>query len=320
MDVAILAAVVILIGLVATVLLRRTEAGPVREMREAKDVISDHALKTINEIKGIGETVYKLAQQQEEAQKLGDSLKDLLQAPRLRGSYGEAVLEEMLDRVLPKGIWDRQYVIEGRETVDCVVKYRDVVVPIDAKFPRDDYRRYMEAETEGDKSSYWRDFESSVKEKIRSIEAKYVKPEKGTTEFALMFIPSEAIYYETIAEKNHLGEPSSILEYAQEHHVVPVSPNTFYAFLQVILLGIRNIEIIKGAKRLQDGLSNLQRSFELFHKKHEEIGAGIEKAAEAYRVGSGHIDRFKRRLDSTLQLEGFPEESEALTSESSPDR
>ena len=318
MDAFILGALALLIVLVVF-LLFRSMTGNVREslegIEDAKGVISDHAVRTIESIKDLGENLYKLVQQQEEAQRLGQSLKDLLQAPKLRGNYGETVLEEMLDRVLPRGIWERQYVIDGREMVDCVVKYRDVVVPIDAKFPRDDYLRYMEASTAEAKSACWKEFERAVRTHITSIESKYVKPEKGTTEFALMFIPSEAIYYETIAEKNQIGEPSAILEVAQKHHVMPVSPNTFYAFLQVMLLGIRNIEIIKSAQELQTGLSSLQRSFQLFYNKYEDIGKGIDRAADAYRVGSGHIDRYKQRLDETLQLEGLQEEAEALPGE-----
>ena len=318
MDFLILGALALLIALVVF-LLFRLGTGNIRKslegIEDARGVISDHAVRTIESIKDLGENLSKLTQQQEEAQKLGQSLKDLLQAPKLRGNYGETILEEMLDRVLPKGIWERQYLIEGREMVDCVVKYRDVVVPIDAKFPRDDYLRYIEASTPETKSAYWKDFERAVRRHITSIESKYVKPEKGTTEFALMFIPSEAVYYETIAERNQMGEPSTILEDAQKHHVMPVSPNTFYAFLQILLLGIRNIEIIKSAKELQVGLSSLQRSFELFYNKSEDMGKGIDRAAEAYRVGSNHIDRYKKRLDETLRLEGLQEEAEALPGE-----
>ncbi|MCH8940526.1 MAG: DNA recombination protein RmuC, partial [Chloroflexi bacterium] len=280
-----------------------------------KDTVADQTIKTIDQIKEIGETVHRLVQQQEETQQLGQSLKDLLQAPKLRGSYGETVLEEMLERVLPMGIWERQYAIDGNERVDCAVRLRGVVVPIDAKFPRDDYMRYMEAESPEERATHWRAFEEAVRKQIASIQTKYIKPENGTSEFALMFIPSEAIYYETIAERNQQGEPSTILEDAQKHHVMPVSPNTFYAFLQILLLGIRNIEIIKSDKELQVGLSSLQRSFELFYNKYEDMGKGIDRAAEAYRVGSNHIDRYKKRLDETLRLEGLQEGAEALPGE-----
>jgi DNA recombination protein RmuC len=302
MEIAILGAMVILIGLFGWFILTQ------RSVNIPSKVDDGQLREQLLAFKEVGEAIQKLTQQQDEAQRLGQSLKDLLQAPKLRGAYGEVILEELLDRVLPKGIWERQYSISGGEKVDCVVKFRDVVVPIDAKFPRDDYMRYMDAESVEDRATHWKAFEEAVRKQIFSIQAKYVKPENGTSEFALMFIPSEAIYYETIAEKNHLGSPSRIQEYAQEHHVLPVSPNTFYAFLQVIVLSIRNVEIISGAKKLQQGLTGLQRSFDLFYIKHEEIGRRVTQASEAYRVGNDHVERYKRRLDTTLQLEGFQEQ------------
>ncbi|MQF48356.1 DNA recombination protein RmuC, partial [SAR202 cluster bacterium AC-647-N09_OGT_505m] len=175
--------------------------------------------------------------------------------------------------------------------------------------PRDDYMRYMDAESQVEQMTHWRAFEEAVRRQIVGIQTKYIKPERGTSEFALMFIPSEAIYYETIADNNYLGEPSRISEYAQSHHVLPVSPNTFYAFLQIVILSMRNVEIISGAKKLQEGLAELQKSFEFFYNKHEEIGRRITQTAEAYRVGNDHIERYKRRLDTTLQLEGLQEQS-----------
>lgn len=275
------------------------------EVTRSKDLISDHAVKTIKTINDMGATLHKITQQQDQAQKLGQSLKDVLQAPKLRGNYGETVLEELLERVLPRGIWERQYCVDGREQVDAVVKLKDVVFPIDAKFPGQNYRRYLDAPSPEQKARFWKEYEGALKAQIRSIRTKYVKPEKGTSEFALMFIPSEAVYYETIAETNYLGEPSGLFEFAQENKVIPVSPNTLYAFLQVVILGVRNLEIIDGARKLQDGLASLERSFGFFYKKYEEIGKSLQKATDSHRTGDAHIERYKRQLDATLCLEGF---------------
>lgn len=284
-----------------------------REVEKSKDVLSKNTIETFKTLREMEATVQQLIQQQKEAQEIGQSLKYLLQAPKLRGSYGETVLEEMLDRILPKGIWKRQYTIDGK-MVDAVVKYRDVVIPIDSKFPRDDYERYLSCENEVEKKGFWKQYEDSLKRQIDSIKSKYIKPEKGTSEFALMFIPSEGIYYETIAEKNYIGEPCVIYEYAQNNHVIPVSPNTFYAFLQVVLFGIRNIEIIQSARKLQEGLSDIERNFSHFYKKFEDIGKNLEKAWDAYRVGQGHVGRFKDNLDATLRLE-LPEEEQKMLDE-----
>ena len=273
----------------------------------AKDTISDNALKIVDRLGEMNKTMQELMQQQGGAQKLGESLRDLLQSPKLRGNYGEVVLEEMLEQVLPRGIWERNVTIEGRETVDFVVRFRETLVPIDAKFPREDYLRYLAAETDDLKMVQWKAFEVAVKKQVSSIRGKYIKPEHGTTDFALMFIPSEAIYYETIAEKNYLGAPSSISGFAQENHVFPTSPNTFYAFLQIIILSIRNSEIVKNARQLQTQLTGLQRDFDYFYSQYQDIGKELDKASAAFRVGSGHVDRYKRRLDDTLKLEALQE-------------
>jgi len=274
-----------------------------QEVERSKDVLSGSSLKTLEHIKSMSDTVGDLVRQQEKAQQLGQSLEYLLQAPKLRGNYGETVLEEMLDRILPKGIWERQYTIEGGEKVDAVVKYRNVVVPIDSKFPRDDYQKYMSSTDPEVRRRHWSDYEKALKTQINSISEKYVKPEKGTTEFALLFIPSESIYYETIAENNDLGDPCKLYEYATARKVIPVSPNTFYAFLQVVMLGVRNIEIAREAKKLQDVLSKVEKDFEFFYRKFESVGKAIEKAGDAYRTGDNHVQRFKKNLEIALKME-----------------
>jgi DNA recombination protein RmuC len=284
--------------------LRQTMDSARKEVASSKDVISASAQRTLEHISSMNKTVSNLVAQQEKAEKLGQSLEYLLQAPKLRGNYGETVLEEMLERILPnKGMWQRQYAIEGGEKVDAVVKYRDVVVPIDSKFPRDDYQKYIASSDPAAKRTHWANYEKALKIQINAIKDKYIKPEKGTTEFALLFIPSEAIYYETIAEKNYMDEPCQIYEYARDRKVIPVSPNTFYAFLQVIIMGVRNIEIAREAKKLQESLSKVERDFDLFYKKFEFIGKAIENASSAYETGDGHIKRFKKDLDATLKMD-----------------
>ncbi|MCH8327405.1 MAG: DNA recombination protein RmuC [Candidatus Marinimicrobia bacterium] len=283
-----------------------------QEVERSKDVLSENAIKTLKMLNDMGKTIQDLVRQQEDAQEIGESLKNLLQPPTLRGSYGEQILEEMLDRILPRGIWESQYSIESGLRVDAVVKFKDVVIPIDAKFPRDDYERYLRAEDVDDQKAHWKSFEEAMKRQIKSISDKYVKPELGTTNFALMFIPSDAIYYEAIAESNQLGELSSIPEYAEKMHVFAVSPATFFAFLQILILGIRNVEIMENARNLQQGLAKLERNFDLFFKKFQEVGKGIDKATEAYRVGEGHIDKFRRDLETTLALDLPAKEPPAL--------
>lgn len=315
MEALIVTLLVILISLVILVIIKlgskfvdfqanihKAMDGARTEVERSKDVISGHAVETLKTIKDMGETIGRIVEQQKEAHALGNSLKHLLQMPKLRGNYGEEILEEMLERVVPK-LWERQYSVAGGERVDAVVKYKDVVIPIDAKFPREIYEKYLSAEGPEEKKRTWRLYEDGLKIQINSISQKYIKPHEGTSDFALMFIPSESIYYETIAEKNHLGDPCVIYEFARKHKVIPVSPHTFYAFLQVVMLGVRNLSIIKSAKKLQEALIKIERNFNRFYSKYEDVGASIEKAQTAFKTGDAHIKRFKDTIDSTILLD-----------------
>jgi len=272
------------------------------EMERSKDIISTHALKTLETINNMGATLEKMMYHQKEVTELGNSLKYLLQTPKLRGNYGEEILEEMLEKVAPK-LWQRQFAIDGGERVDAVIKYKGIVIPIDAKFPREIYERYLSAERDDDKKQNWKLYENGLKTQINSIRNKYIKPHKGTSDFALMFIPSESIYYETIAEKNFFGEPCAIYEYARNNKVVPVSPNTFYAFLQIVLMGVRNLDIIKSARKLREALIKIERNFRHFYAKYEDVGASLDRARSAYATGDAHIKRFKDNIDSTIKLD-----------------
>ena len=273
-----------------------------KEMTDAREDINQRTRETLRLMTEMRSTVEKIITQQEETARLGRSLKDILQAPKIRGNYGEVILEEMLEKVLPKGMWTRQYKLGEGGVVDVVINYRDIIIPIDAKFPRDNYLKYLHCEDERDKEMFWKQFERDVILKIREI-AKYVAPDKGTADFALMFIPSESVYYETVTEKNYLGHMSRILEEAEKHKVMPVSPNTFYAFLQVILSGIRSLEVLYQARTIQEKLAALQTKFDHFYKQYETIGRELEKASEAYRKGDRHIGFFKRELDDTVRVD-----------------
>lgn len=282
-----------------------------QEFERSKDAVSNGTIKTLEHLKSMSEVIGDLVKQQEKAQQLGQSLEYLLQAPKLRGNYGEAILEEMLDRVLPKGIWERQYAMASGERVDAVVKFKNVIIPIDAKFPKDDYQKYMSCEDTFEKSKHWANYERALKTQVNLIKDKYIKPEDGTTDFGLLFIPSEAIYYETIAERNYMGQSCQIYEYALNHKVIPVSPNTFYAFLHVITLGVQNIEISKEAKKLQELLTKIERDFDYFYGNFKEIGKALDKASKSFDVGERHGQRFKRDLGAALKLEiPAPEETE----------
>ncbi len=268
----------------------------------ANTVVADHGLRTLENLKEMQATLQQLIQQQEEARKLGQSLKDVLQAPKLRGNFGERMLEEYLEAAVPEGVWERQYAVEGGERVDAALLFNNIAIPVDAKFPREAYNRYLAAQTTEDRRRFWKEHEAAVKVHIRSIKTKYVKPQKGTTDFALMFVPSESVYYETVAEKNAFGEANGIYEAALEAGVIPVSPATFYPFLHLLLMGLQNLEIVKSAQKLKESLAKLGTHFEAFKTQYDSVGEALEKAVKAYGTAGTHMERYRSAVEKAVNL------------------
>lgn len=276
------------------------------EMTNARVDLNRQATDTLKFLVEMQSTMEKVISQQEEANKLGQSLKDVLAMPKLRGNYGEIILEDLLEKILPIGMWERQYKISNGCVVDAVVKYKDLIVPIDAKFPRDNYLNYLESEQKQDKDHYWRLFERDLLNQIKET-AKYVQPEHGTADFALMFIPSEAVYYETLADKNFYGQTSKIAEALEKQKVIAVSPRNFYAFLQIVLTSMRNLEVLNHAREVQNKLVKLQKKYGHFYFNYEKIGLELNKAYEAYKIGDKHIGLYKKELDEILDIEEVEE-------------
>jgi len=272
-----------------------------KEMTDARTDLNKQATDTLKFLVQMQSTMERVISQQEEANKLGQSLKDVLTMPKLRGNYGEIVLEDLLEKMLPSSMWQRQYIISPGYMVDAIVKYKDMLVPVDAKFPRDNYLRYLESELQQDKEQYWKLFERDLINQIKET-AKYIQVEHGTGDFALMFIPSEAIYYEAIADKNFYGQPSKISEALEKYKVIAVSPRNFYAFLQVILTSMRNLEVLNHAREVQNKLISLQKKYAHFYSNYEKIGHELNKSFEAYKIGDKHIGAYKKELDGIVSI------------------
>ncbi len=277
-----------------------------KEMSDAREDINKQAGNTLKLLIGMQSTVERIISQQEQANKLGESLKDIFATPKLRGNFGEAVLEELLEQVLPKGLWLRQFKISDGCIADVVIKYKELYVPVDSKFPRDNYLRYLNCEAKEEKESFWRAFERDVVSKIREI-TKYIQPGAGTTDFALMFIPSERIYSEVVSDKNYAGYGSRILDEAEKYKVVLVSPNNFYAFLKVLLTAMQHLDVLSNAREIHKNLQRLNRNFELFYKQYETVGRELDKAAEAHRKGDKHINLYKKELEAIVRIDELDE-------------
>jgi DNA recombination protein RmuC len=254
------------------------------------------ATKVFGELKGQLGQVAEMATRMAALAREMEELQGILKAPKLRGGLGEWQLEEFLHEALMPSAWERQYRFKSGETVDAVIRLRDHLVPVDAKFPLEAFRRMQVLESEADRKAARKEFEKSVKGRIDEIAAKYIRPDEQTFEFALMFIPAEGIYYELIVRDESLGGPTSLLGYALGKKVVPVSPNSFYAYLSTIVTGLKGMQVEARAQEILGELTQLQVEFGRLDRAFRLVGRHLRSAAGQYDLAEKRAGRFARRL------------------------
>ena len=235
----------------------------------------------------------KATEQMLEVGKTINSLEDLLKPPKLRGGMGETLLEELLAQILPPEFYTFQYGFKSGEKVDAVVRLGDGFVPVDAKFPLESFRRMASIEDEKMRKSERRIFIRQIKTHVDSIAQKYILPDEGTYDFALMYIPAENVYYEAIIKD---GESEGLFPYTMQKRVIPVSPNSFYAYLQVIVRGLRGLKIEEKAKEIMTQLSRLQDDEGRFKKEFETLGTHITNARNKYDDAYRRLNSFEDKL------------------------
>jgi len=246
----------------------------------------------------------------EEVGKSISSFQELLRAPKFRGGFGELLLERLLADILPQDSYSLQYEFRNGETVDAVVRIGRNLVPVDSKFPLEDFERIIKAESEEEQKALRRQFTRNIKKHIDDV-AKYILPDENTFDFALMYIPAENIYYETIIRGT---EESDIYSYSLEKRVVPVSPNSFYAYLRVIVQGLKGLRFEKAAGEILSYVRRLQGDLDDFQEDYEIMGGHIRHAANKYDEATRKLAKFgdKLQLAGEPPIEKLPEgEAEA---------
>ena len=219
------------------------------------------------------------------------SLQELLRAPKFRGEIGETLLGNILSQVLPKDYFKLQYRFKNGNTVDAVIKLAEHLVSVDSKFPLENFQRMIETDNEAEKKSFQKKFISDVKSRIDEISDKYILPDEDTFDFALMYIPAENVYYETIIK-------GDFLRYSLSKKVIPVSPNTLYAYLQVICLGLRGMKIEGNVQKIILSLSRLEGDLNRFRDDFRLVGAHIRNASVKYEDAEKRLDKFSDKLIS----------------------
>jgi DNA recombination protein RmuC len=224
------------------------------------------------------------------------NLQDMLKNPKQRGILGEYYLETLLKNVLPPDGFQMQYKFADGEIVDAAVFIKDKIVPIDSKFSLENYNRIVEESNPVEREKLERVFVGDLKQRIIET-AKYIRPNEGTMEFAFMFIPHEAIYYDLLINKiGAVAEDteSLIQRAAGKYHVIIVSPTSFLAYLQTVLQGLRALQIEEQAKEIRHRVADLGRHLSAYDQYFKSIGKNLSTTVNQYNFASKELQKIDK--------------------------
>jgi DNA recombination protein RmuC len=239
------------------------------------------------------------------------NLQDILKNPKQRGVLGEFYLETVLKNVLPPKSYQMQYGFKDGTIVDAVVFVKEKIIPIDSKFSLENYERILGAIDEGEKEKLEKAFKQDLKNRIDET-AKYIKPSENTMDFAFMFIPSEAIYYDLLINKVGAVQVSTqdLVEYAfKDKHVIIVSPTSFLAYLQTVLQGLRALQIEESAKDIRKNVEALQKHLINYNEYMKKIGIQLGTVVNTYNIG---YKEFKKVDKDVMKITGKDSNIELL--------
>ena len=273
---------------------------------EVPRALAEGSAEQARSLAEVRERLIQLAEATSRLEAVGRSVaevQDLLKVPKLRGTLGELWLEELLRQVLPEGLYETQFGFAGGERVDAVIRVRDRLVPVDAKFPLEACQRALAATGEAAERER-RAFRRSLRERVDEIADKYIRPEEGTFDFALMYIPAENVYYEAVVREGGPPNGDSLVAYALDRRVIPVSPNTFYAYLAAILHGLRGLEVEQRAQEILAALGGLQQQVTRVERAFELVGRHLEHATKQHDESGRHLAQVRCQLESLTDVGG----------------
>ncbi|MBI5448964.1 DNA recombination protein RmuC [Candidatus Gottesmanbacteria bacterium] len=308
-------------------LLEKKEDTTMTEWLKSMQASVEHTNKTLNEaMRGQTGDVSKLLQENAKqlnerldtaARVIGDlkknlgemsevgkgirSLQEFLQSPKLRGNIGEQVLQDMIGQTFPKNSFHLQYSFKSGVKVDAVLKTDAGLLCIDSKFPMENFSLLHKGETEAIRNQAKKDFVADVKKHVNDISKKYILPEEGTMDFALMYIPSESVYYE-------IANMQELMDYARKVRVYPVSPNTLYAHLQVLLLSFQGKDLEQKSRQVFQLLRAIQKDYGKVEENLSVLGRHINNAHNSMSSVSSQFGLLGQKLSQTQNLHEPEEE------------
>jgi len=287
------------------------QSGQLNEiMRTVNETLSKGQGGIRDQLRVVGEIQQKLGVLEESTNQMKaigrdiSSLQDILRAPKLRGNLGEYLLEDLLRQVLPQGNYKMQHVFRDNEKVDAVISLGERLIPVDAKFPLESFVRLFDAGDEEGRKKSRKEFVKSLKGRIDEIAEKYIRPDEGTYDFALAYIPAENVFYEAMISDGLDGRSYGIFNYAVERHVIPVSPNSFYAYLMAIAFGLKGLRIEQRTREILRDLVKVQEGFAQFYEDFRLLGKHLGNASGKYDDTARKAEKFQDRLADFTGVRG----------------
>ncbi len=243
----------------------------------------------------VSERIGEVHQTSQDLSKAAQTLQTVLGGAKTRGTLGETTLERLLEDALPRSAYEMQYRFDSTgAVVDAVVRSGDRLLCVDSKFPLEAYRRLVD---EGDEAR--REFAQTVRKHADAIAGKYILPGEHTFDYALMFVPSEGVYYELLMTED--AKYGKLDEYCRTQHVLPVSPNTFYACLNAVAISLQGQKIEENVRHIQAGMAGLKKQFESFAEVYERLGTHLRHAQQSYEEADSRLGRARNSLEQMSQ-------------------
>lgn len=289
------------------------------QIKDLERRLTDLMISTVKEMRGSVDGGYQTMQNQmqsftREATQIREDLKqvqnvvkdvstfqEIFKSPKLRGQWGEASLEHILGQHFPQELYQRQYLFSSGEQVDAILKLPDGrILPIDSKFPSENFEKMINTASETEKNFYKKAFLEDVKIKINEITTKYILPGEGTVDFALMYIPAEAIYYEVI---NNIGKEIDIASYAWSKKVILTSPNTIYLALRTIEHWFRDTQVTRQTQEILKRLAKVHQDSEKLMDDFRKLGSHLKNATSAYGDSEKRLSVLDERVEKLIDTQ-----------------
>ena len=290
--------------------------GVEQTVSEGQSGLVQHLGESGRMLKDVGERMGHIFEASQKIEKLaGDvtRLEDLLKPPKMRGTLGETFLEQALRDALPPGSWRMQHRFSDGVVVDAVIRIKDRWVPVDSKFPLENFRRSLEAKDPDDRRRARSAFGSDVRKHADAIRRKYIRPGEGTCDFAFMYVPAEAVYAEMAAD----GDEKALADACIEVRVYPVSPRLLYPSLATVAMLLQGEELQKNAREVQERLYELERLWGRAEEPFLKVRNHLNNAQKQYDEAAGALNRFGAKLSGITEvaqekLETVAKDAEAL--------